>query len=73
MFAKLKGLVSGSGPATAPQSVQGNKRAEAPRGGVDYDAINKTLDRALFTTQYDACGSILVRLLCLCFFSTNLP
>ena len=60
MLAKLKGLVKGgSSSASTGPATQVNKR-EAPRGGVDYDAINKTLDRALFTPQYDACGSILV-------------
>ena len=68
MFQKLKGVLSGatgggggSGGATKPSTVS---RA-APRQGVDYDAINKGLDKALFTPQYDACGSILVR--CPCF------
>lgn len=68
MFQKLKGVLSGatgggggSGGATKPSTVS---RA-APRQGVDYDAINKGLDKALFTPQYDACGSILVRCPCL--------
>jgi hypothetical protein len=67
MFQKLKGVLGGGSSSSGgsggakPSTVS---RA-APRQGVDYDAINKTLDRALFTPQYDACGSILVRCPCL--------
>ena len=65
MFNALKGLVSGGGGATATAPAGGAGRGQVVQrssGAVDYDAINKSLDKALFTPSYDAVGVLFVRI-----------